>query len=281
MTNEEFKIQFEIELKNAVSESTIGKIEPLQQAMQYAILNGGKRVRPLLVKLGAEFATGKPLNQEQIEIVFNLAISMEMIHTYSLIHDDLPAMDNDDERRGQPTVHKKFGEDIAVLAGDALLNLAYERLFDLCIHQTENDKILRASKIISLNAGVFGMVKGQCLDLNGSAKDINSLYNVNKFKTGCLFKASLLSGAVAMGIDENELQALEIYAENLGAAFQVVDDLLDADTGETSVVNYIGKENAKIEAKKFTSNSIFAINKYVNKFEILENFANSLLTRVI
>lgn len=279
MNNEKFLDKFEEALKFAVSKEKIGNVSPLCDAMRYALSTGGKRVRPQSIKLGAEFAKGRNLSDFEIATVLELAVSLEMIHTYSLVHDDLPSMDNDDIRRGKPTVHKMFGDDMAILAGDALLNLALERLLEISV-KTKDTNILSASSYMAKNAGVYGMVKGQCLDLNGSGSDLLSLLEVNKYKTGCLFKAGFVCGAIAMGANQKSVEDITIYAENVGATFQIVDDLLDSDTGETSVVHYIGKEEAKKLAEKFTKTAIDAVENYENSRNLID-FSNKLLNRVI
>ncbi|MDD4839813.1 MAG: polyprenyl synthetase family protein [Clostridia bacterium] len=278
MNSEEFKSKFENKLQLALSNEIIGDISPLSDAIRYAAMSGGKRLRPQCVRLGAEFAKGAELNKTELENVLDLAISVELVHTYSLVHDDLPAMDNDDFRRGRPTVHREFGEDIAILAGDALLNLAYERLFEL-VERVSSSKVLSAASEIAKNAGIFGMVKGQCLDLNGEIESAEDILTVNRYKTGCLFKASILSGAILLNSTAKELEALEIYADNLGATFQIVDDLLDSDKQENSIVKMIGESDSKKLAEKFTQNAISSISKFEMKNNALKKFAQNLVER--
>lgn len=275
---EKITSKFEEKMKRTLSSENIGEDSQLCDAARYSAFTGGKRLRPMCVKLGAEFALGRALNDSEQELVLSLGVCIELVHTYSLIHDDLPAMDNDDFRRGMPTVHKKFGEDIAILAGDALLNLAFEQLLALIDSQKSNHTV-KAARIIAKNAGILGMVKGQCMDLAGNFESLEALLDANRFKTGCLFKASFLSGAVAMNANEKELNALENYAENLGAAFQIVDDLLDADKAENSVVQFVGQEKAKALAKEFTASAIFAVSDFEDKNGDLKNFATQLFDR--
>ncbi|HKL94227.1 MAG TPA: polyprenyl synthetase family protein [Clostridia bacterium] len=274
----DFKVKFEEKFASVLSCAYIGEVAPLCDAMRYASFSGGKRLRPQCVMLGAEFALGRTLNEMEYELVLELGVCIELIHTYSLVHDDLPSMDNDDFRRGRPTVHKKFGENFAILAGDALLNLAYERLFAL-IKGEKLLQITQAAEIIAKNAGVLGMVKGQCLDLNSNFGSVEELLEVNRFKTGCLFKASFLSGAVSMNAKMEELEALDNYAENLGAAFQIIDDLLDLEKGENSIVKMAGEERAKKLAKEFTDRAIFALSNFEEKNSELKKFANKLFER--
>lgn len=219
-----------------------GVPEPLLSSLGYALTTGGKRLRPILAMLGARIA-GK--NEDEVQ---NFAVAVELIHTYSLVHDDLPSMDNDEFRRGKPTVHVKFGESIAVLTGDALLNFAYETLFsDLMQNYSENRK--KAASILAEAAGCFGMIKGQVLDISTvpTAPEV-----VDKYKTGELFKAALLGGATIAGASEGLLDALSGYADCFGRAFQIADDLSDFAEGEDSDCNYAvfyGKEKAVSDAK--------------------------------
>lgn len=188
------------------------KIYPkLYEAMEYALFTGGKRVRPIIIKWFAH--TGKP-DEEKLS---RAMAALEFIHTYSLIHDDLPAMDDDDTRRGKPTVHIKFGEGMAILAGDALLTEAFGLL--------ARTGISRLSLILSAAAGAAGMVGGQAADIAaGQDKDINY---INNLKTAKLFEASAMMGATLAGFTENDLEKAAAYGINLGRAFQLRDDLLD------------------------------------------------------
>lgn len=197
------------------------------KAMDYSLNSGGKRIRPVIAIGAAEALGGKA------EEVLPFAAAIEMIHTYSLIHDDLPCMDNDDLRRSKPTNHKVFGEGLATLAGDALLNYAFETASEA---DTDSEKKVRMLKIIAKASGVYGMIGGQVIDLEGekrrlSADEIKKMYSM---KTGALIKASAAVGAVAAGAPED---FFDVYAENLGLAFQLKDDVLD----ETSTTEELGK----------------------------------------
>ncbi|NQY51779.1 MAG: polyprenyl synthetase family protein [Piscirickettsiaceae bacterium] len=193
----------------------------LLAAMRYSTLNGGKRLRALLV-----YATGKTLNAD-----FNTldapASAVEMIHTYSLVHDDMPIMDNDDLRRGRPTCHKAYDDATALLVGDALQTLAFESLCDDKLTSIQQNKMV---KTLAQRSGVYGMASGQAIDLESTDKtlDLASLQTMHELKTGALFQASVRLGALASGdIDDHSLSKLDHYAFCLGLAFQVRDDILD------------------------------------------------------
>lgn len=191
--------------------------------LKYNMLAGGKRLRPILT---LEFCQ---LFQGNYEDALPFAIAMEMIHTYSLIHDDLPCMDDDDLRRGQATTHVKFSEDVAVLAGDALLNGAHELMIDATLSSDNPLLSLKAMEIVSKAAGKEGMIRGQLLDIQNenTSLSIESLNKINDLKTGALLKASMLSGAILGGADEQSLESIGLLARNIGLMFQIKDDLLD------------------------------------------------------
>lgn len=211
---------------------------PVTNAIRYSIENGGKRLRPILCLLAGELS-GK---DDYIEKSMPFCLALEFIHTYSLIHDDLPAMDNDDLRRGKPTVHKQFDECTAILAGDGLLNLAYEVLLDN-ISKNPTERNIRASKVISVCSGIIGgMVKGQVLDIYQASETKETLDNINIYKTGALINASVLSGAIANGLNEKEINALYQYSIVLGKAFQIADDILDIVSSEEELGKPIGSD---------------------------------------
>lgn len=217
-----------------------GKLPPtLYESMRYSLSAGGKRIRPILSIASCEAVGGKT------EDVIPAAIAIEMIHTYSLIHDDLPAMDNDDLRRGKPTNHKVFGEATAILAGDGLLTLAFGILSGVGFSD-ENVKFSNSMKIIheiALAAGPAGMVGGQQLDIENEGKniDIKALEELHRRKTGALILAAVRSGGIAGGAAETQLSALTDYGMKIGLAFQIADDILDLE-GD---VEYIGKSTGK------------------------------------
>ena len=197
--------------------------ESIYQAMSYSVMAGGKRLRPILTLATAE-SLGAP-----VEEVINLACAVELIHTYSLIHDDLPAMDDSDLRRGKPTCHRAFGEAIAILAGDALLTMAFELVAEYGINSGNCREALEIACRLSRAAGVEGMIGGQVLDLLGEGKNISllELEQMYRRKTGALIEAAVISGALAATSSPDQLSALTGYASRLGLAFQIVDDLLD------------------------------------------------------
>lgn len=202
--------------------------DTLQNAIGYSLLAGGKRLRPILLLAANELAGGDG------RVCLPLAVSLEMIHTYSLIHDDLPAMDDDDYRRGKPTNHKIFGEAIAILAGDGLLNLAYEVMLKCALETPENmQAYLKAATIIAEAAGILGMIGGQTADIEqeGKSAEEGMLDYIHTHKTGALITASLCAGVVAQDCPQKMLQDVESYGKSLGLAFQITDDILDV-TGD-------------------------------------------------
>lgn len=227
----------------------------IHEAMCYAIYNGGKRLRPIMVFEGAAIAGADRQKAAP------LACALEMIHCYSLVHDDLPAMDNDDFRRGQPTCHKVFGEDIAILAGDALLTGAFELLAALdCENDAERQRLLQIIGEIAVAAGSSGMIGGQVIDLKSESQVIDylTLQNLHALKTGKLFIAALRAGAILGGIDEAGLQSLTEYAKHFGLAFQITDDILDIIGDEQQVGKPIGSDEKNL---KNTYPSLFGLEK--------------------
>ena len=210
--------------------------ETLHEAMRYAVLGGGKRIRPLLV-----FATGA-LFDAPVSVVARGACAVEMIHAYSLIHDDMPCMDNDVLRRGKPTVHVRFGEATALLAGDALQAQAF---IVLCDGEDDPELRIRRLRILSEAAGSRGMCGGQAIDLASVGKNLSlgQLEQMHRLKTGALLKASVMLGAwSAKRLAPNETRALENYADAIGLAFQVVDDILDATADSAALGKTAGKD---------------------------------------
>ena len=214
----------------------------IHQAMRYSVFAGGKRIRPILALAAAEALGGKP------EQVLPAACALELIHTYSLIHDDLPAMDDDDMRRGRPSNHKVFGEAIAILAGDALLTYSFELAVSQSLQAGVAAGVLaRVIEEISQASGTLGMLGGQVLDLaaEGQRVDLAGLENIHRRKTGALLRASVRVGAIIAGADTSQLQRLTRYAEALGLAFQIKDDILDIEGDSAKLGKLVGSDLAK------------------------------------
>lgn len=215
----------------------------VSDAMRYSLSDGGKRLRPFLIDRFYKLCGGEDGGSNAFQL------AMECIHTYSLIHDDLPCMDNDDMRRGKPSCHKKFGEEYALLAGDGLLTLAFNIASKT--EGVEPARVLRAIELLSYNAGIDGMIGGQTVDLLSEGMtdtDTDRLTLICSLKTGALIKASCLIGCVLAGADEERQAAAAEYAEALGLAFQIVDDILDV-TGDESKLGkplHSDEENEKI-----------------------------------
>lgn len=226
--------------------------EKIYEAMRYSLLAGGKRLRPILCLASCTLMGGS------VEMAMPTACALEMIHTMSLIHDDLPAMDNDDYRRGKPTNHKVYGEDIAILAGDGLLSYAFEFIAT----QTQNvpaERVLQVIARLGRAVGAAGLVGGQVVDLESEGKPDISLETLNfihTHKTGALLEACVVCGGVLAGSSESDLQRLSRYAENIGLAFQIVDDILDI----TATAEELGKTAGKdLQAQKATFPSLWGL----------------------
>ena len=224
----------------------------IHKAMRYSLFAGGKRIRPVLCIAAAEavadFAPG----------VEDVACALELVHTYSLIHDDLPALDNDDLRRGRPTCHKVFGDAMAILAGDALLTLAFRALSQL---SGAPDRKIRLVEELAIAAGtVDGMIGGQVEDIEGEGKRPTALLleAIHHAKTGALLRASLRMGAIHAGAGEDQLQALSDFGTHVGLAFQIVDDLLDVEESSETLGKTAGKDAAQ---KKITFPAVYGVER--------------------
>ena len=210
-----------------------GTQHEIMEAMNYSVTAGGKRLRPLLMQ-----ETYRMFGGEGMEVEPFMA-AMEMIHTYSLVHDDLPAMDNDEYRRGKLTTHAKFGHAMGVLAGDALLNYAFETAAEAFDKSTDLRRTAKALQILSRKAGIYGMIGGQVVDVqsSGHAIDQDRLDFIYELKTGALLEAAMMVGAVLAGASEEEVSVIEKVASDVGIAFQIRDDILDV----TSTLEELGK----------------------------------------
>ena len=230
-------------------------VEPgiIHRAMRYSLFAGGKRIRPAMVIAAVRAVSDSPDGVE------NAAATVELIHTYSLIHDDLPALDNDDLRRGRPTCHRVFGEAMAILAGDALLTLAFEVLSRLPFIDAERK--IRLVEELSRAAGtVGGMIGGQVNDLEGEGKRPNALLleSIHRAKTGALLRASVRMGAIYAGASQEELAAISEYGEHIGLAFQIIDDVLDVEEPSEALGKTAGKDEAQ---QKITFPAVYGLER--------------------
>jgi len=238
----------------------------LHEAMRYSVLNGGKRIRPILV-----YATGVSLGIP-LERLDGPAAAIELMHAFSLVHDDLPAMDDDELRRGKPTTHKAFDEATAILAADALQPLAFHVLATDESMQCAPESRLKIIELLAAACGSAGMTGGQAIDLSAEGKrlDAAELEHMYRLKTGCLLKVSVLSAAYCDGVDHPQLQSLERFIDSVGLAFQIKDDILDIE-GDTAV---IGKQQgADIERHKATWPALFGLEQARAKTEELLDVA--------
>ncbi|MEW6669669.1 MAG: polyprenyl synthetase family protein [Thermodesulfobacteriota bacterium] len=250
-----------LEEKRRVVEEALRKFAPMEQgpagevarAMNYSLFAGGKRLRPILCMAGASAVGGDET------LVLPVACALEMIHTYSLIHDDLPAMDNDDLRRGRPTSHKVFGEAVALLAGDGLLTEAFALMArgDLP-GSPEPGKLLRVIALIARAAGYDGMVGGQAVDIRSEGKSLDpaTVEFIHAHKTGALITASVASGAILAGGDERQVEAVTAYGRAAGLAFQIADDILDIEGDSRQMGKGVGGD---VRKKKITYPSVLGL----------------------
>nr|MDD6335018.1 polyprenyl synthetase family protein [bacterium] len=261
--------------------------QPLLSAMRYSLLAGGKRLRPALLLEACTMCGG------DVNVAMPYAVALEMIHTYSLIHDDLPGMDDDDLRRGKPTCHKVYGVGMATLAGDGLLNLAMEKLL-----QGGHNKLgWEAASIIARAAGPHGMVAGQCMDLDAEGKQLPAyaLAELQRLKTGALFRAAMLAGAHLASAGGKREKALAAYGDAMGLAFQITDDILDAcgDTqklgkqtgmdekrGKTTYVSLFGVEGARKRALEQVNMALCALSCFGDEAGLLRDWVSQLPERM-
>ena len=279
MYSPDFKAQIEkycdavnTELMKYIPEANDGQID-VTKAMRYSLSNGGKRLRPIFVLEFCRMCGG------DVNKALPYACAIEYIHTYSLIHDDLPCMDNDDMRRGKPSCHKMCGEATALLAGDALLTHAFEICSASELSDSQN---LRAVSLLSQNAGVGGMIGGQVIDLKYEQSDpsISDILTVHRLKTGALISAACILGCIAAGADDETIALASRYAYMIGTAFQIRDDLLDimgdeeklgkpvgsdADNDKTTYVTLVGADRAQQDVKTLTDKAV----------EILDSFSDN------
>lgn len=254
----------------------------IHQAMRYSVFSGGKRIRPILTLITAEL-----LNQE-IEKVISAACGIELIHTFSLIHDDLPCIDNDDFRRGKPSNHKVFGEAIALLAGDALLVSGFELIAkNSGVKGIKKQSIINLIKEISFYIGTDNMLGGQVEDINIGNENIKKedLYNLYMKKTAALICVSIRAGAILSNANQRQLKALTKYGENIGLAFQIVDDMLDIMQDQRvmkkkpTYPNQYGIKESKNEAERLIKEAKDSLKIFNNKAETLKNLADYIISR--
>ena len=258
----------------------------IYDAANYSLNVGGKRIRPILFMLVYNMYKGKDKE------IIDMAAAIEMIHTYSLIHDDLPCMDNDDLRRGKPTNHKVYGENIAVLAGDALLNEAMILLMDFSIKHGKD--ALVAAREIAYAAGADGMIGGQVVDIINEGKRISKeeLNYMHLKKTGELIRSSIVAGAILAEADKSEIDLLNKFGMNLGLAFQIKDDILDvtgdveklgkntlADVNKSNFITMYGLEECKVMCEDLTAECITILDKISVNTDILKELTIELLKR--
>lgn len=242
----------------------------MAKAMNYSMLAGGKRLRPLLLLETCRLFGG----EEKLAAPF--AAAMEMIHTHSLIHDDLPAIDNDDYRRGRLTTHKVFGESMGILGGDALLNYAYETMFKAFDIAPGEEKVIRAARLLASKTGINGMLGGQSVDVENDGKPLTQdmLDYIYRYKTSALIEASMMAGAILAGAGKEQVSIVEKAAGNIGLAFQIKDDILDVTSTEEELGKPVGSDEKN---HKITYVTLFGIQQASEKVEDLSQEAIELL----
>jgi geranylgeranyl diphosphate synthase type II len=260
-------------------------------AMKYSLMAGGKRIRPILTLAAAESVGGAP------ERAVTAACALEMIHTYSLIHDDLPAMDNDDLRRGKPTCHIAFDEATAILTGDALLTMAFQILSSIEVVGTESYAIwLPVIQTIAKGAGYLGMIEGQMRDIEAEGRQLTraELEKMHTFKTGALIEASVHAGALIGNGTAKQIEKLGIFARNIGLAFQVTDDILnvvgdpaimgkavgtDSYRNKNTYPSLLGTDQSRVFAEELVNNALHALDIFDKKSDPLRAIANYIIRR--
>jgi geranylgeranyl diphosphate synthase type II len=260
----------------------------LKESMLYSIEAGGKRLRPILTLLTMEAFNKK------IDSGIDVACAIELVHTYSLIHDDLPSMDNDDYRRGKLTNHKVFGESFAILSGDALLTLSFGIIASINHQNVSSDMKVTLIQKLSEAAGAEGMVGGQVSDLEGEGKDlsISELEKIHHHKTGDLLRYSVFAGAVLAGAKTDQIKNLELYAKHLGLAFQIKDDILDVEGDEEKIGKPVGSDEVQNKstypklltldgAKERVSEEIVTARKHLINADIEHEMLNQILEYIV
>jgi len=263
----------------------------IMEAMAYSLLAGGKRLRPMMMKETFDLFQGRS------KAIRPFMAAIEMIHTYSLVHDDMPAMDNDDYRRGRRTTHVVYGEDLGILAGDALLNYAFETAFKAFVTEPEDSLLIgRALGVLSEKAGIYGMIGGQVIDVKNTGHDVKKevLDTIYELKTSALIEASMMIGAILGGASEEEVKVTEQIARNVGVAFQIQDDILDVTSTrevlgkpvhsdekneKTTCVTLLGIENAAQIVRERSEKAIGLLQELPGENEFLEELLVQLIHR--
>ena len=276
---------FDTYLRKILADTSVHS-SALYESMEYSLFTGGKRLRPILAIKSFE------IFHDNVNMILPFAAAIEMIHTYSLIHDDLPCMDNDDFRRGKPTSHKVYGEAMAVLTGDALLNFAFESLsaYTVRTSRTVGDykKNIAAIDAIGKCSGVRGMIGGQVLDLYGSAENMDEemLLSMYRRKTGALIEASVAAGGIIGRASDDDIERLREFGANLGLAYQINDDILDSKQDSKidkfTYLNYHSIEEAKLMVESLSQKALEALDKLEGKdTEFLKGLTKILVDRHI
>ena len=295
-------MSFEQKIKERITEAEtvikefLPKEEGLQkiicEAMNYSVLGGGKRLRPVMMKATYELFGGRD------DVIKPFMAAMEMIHTYSLVHDDLPAMDNDDLRRGRATTHIKYNEGLAILAGDGLLNYAFETAIKAFDYNTDPKVVAKALKVLAKKAGIYGMIGGQTVDIEAEAgnqvMDEATLMFIHKNKTAALIESSMMIGAILAGASDEDIIAVEKIAYNIGIAFQIQDDILDVIGSEEvlgkpigsdekneklTYVSLKGLDRSKEDVARLSKEAILAIKEYEKNETFLSELVAYLIDR--
>lgn len=266
-----------------------GMAATVMEAMNYSVRAGGKRLRPMLMQEVYNMFGGNS------DVVKPFMAAIEMIHTYSLVHDDLPAMDNDEYRRGQLSTHAKFGHAMGILAGDGLLNYAFEtaiKAYDI----EPSDKVITAFKVLADKAGIYGMIGGQVVDIESENKQINmeTIKYIHEKKTAAMIESSMMIGAILGGASEQEISVIESVGSDVGLAFQIQDDILDITStmeelgkpigsdeknGKTTYVSLVGLEKAKSDVEEISNRAIDNLKSLSASNDFLTELIESLITR--
>ena len=269
------------------------------EAMNYALMGGGKRLRPLIMSEVYSMFSNNASSQNKDDIE-SFMTALEMIHTYSLVHDDLPAMDNDDYRRGRKTCHIVYGEDMAILTGDALLNRAFEVALNGADKKTPEEavRVLKALQLMASKAGIFGMVGGQVFDVESEtlekANTLEEILFIHRLKTSALLQVAFMAGGILAGASEKDIELLSIVGENVGIAFQIKDDILDVTStqevlgkpigsdeknNKTTYVSLVGLKQAEEDVEMYSKLAIDSFDMLSSKNEFLRELIFSLVSR--